>query len=183
LAYGESAPLLEVFEGMSARSRAFRYLTAMPRLPGPLVRALSAVDGSVSVAWLATMDDHAVGIARYARMTDDPCTAEVALEVVDEQHRRGIGSALLDTITTVAADNGIRRIRATVHPENKASLRLMSRLGLPMSVDDGVMEGCAPLRLLDAPRVDRRAVAELARLSAPSAAEPVWTEACAVAAH
>ncbi|HEV7626044.1 MAG TPA: GNAT family N-acetyltransferase [Streptomyces sp.] len=180
---GESAPLLEVFAGLSVRSRAFRYLTAMPRLPGPFVRSLSATDGLVSVAWLASVDDRPVGIGRYVLMTEDPCTADLAFEVVDEQQRRGLGTALLDTITTVAADNGVRRLAATVHPQNKASLQLLSRLSIPMTLDGGVLEGSSPLRLLDPPRIDRRAVVELARLSLPARAEAVLTQPCAAAAH
>ena len=180
---GESAPLLEVFAGLSAESRASRYLVGMPRLPGSMVRHLSATDGLVSVAWLASVDDRPAGIGRYVRTTEDPCTADVAFEVVDEHQRRGLGTALLDTITTVAAANGFRHLHATVHPQNTASLRLLSRVGIPMSWDDGVLEGTAPLRLLDPRAVDRRAVVELARLSAPALAEPVWTVPCASAAH
>jgi GNAT superfamily N-acetyltransferase len=180
---GESTPLLEVFAGMSVRSRAFRYLTAMPRLPGPFVRSLSATDGLDRVAWLASVDDHPVGIGRYVRMTEDPCTADLAFEVVDEQHRRGIGIVLLDTITTVAASNGVRRLAATVHSQNRASIRLLSRLGIPMTLDGGVLEGSAPLRLLDPPRIDRRAVVDLAQLSLPAGAEAVLTQPCAAAAH
>ncbi len=180
---GESTPLLEVFAGLSADSRASRYLTAMPRLPESFVRGLSATDGLVRVAWLASVDDRPAGIARYVRMSEDPCAAEVAFEVVDEQQRRGLGAALLDTITTVAVANGLRRLQATVLPENRASLRLLSRLGIPMSFVDGVLEGSAPLRLLDPPRINRRAVVELARLSVPAPAEPVWTSPCAAAAH
>jgi len=175
--------LLEVFAGMSAGSRASRYLTAMPRLPDSFVRTLSATDGLVHVGWLASVDGRPAGIGRYVRMSGDPCTVDLAFEVVDEQQRRGLGAALLDTITTVAADHGVRRLRATALPENRASLRLLSRLGIPMTFADGVMEGCAPLRLLDPARIDRRAVVALARISAPAAAEPVWTLPCAAAAH
>lgn len=180
---GESTPLLEVFAGLSAESRASRYLTGMPRLPVSFVRSLSATDGLVSVAWLASVDDRPAGIARYVRLSGDPCTADVAFEVVDEQQRRGLGTVLLDTITTVADENGVRRLSATVLPQNRASIRLLSRLGIPLSFDGGVLEGSAPLRLLDPPRVDRRAVVELARLSVPAPAESVWTLPCAVAAH
>ena len=178
---GESTPLLEVFAAMSSESRASRYLTAMPRLPDSFVRTLSATDGLVHVGWLASVDGRPAGIGRYVRMSEDPCTVDLAFEVVDAQQRRGLGAALLDTITTVAADHGVRRLRATALPENRASLRLLSRLGIPMSFDDGVMEGSAPLRLLDPPRIDRRAVLELSRLSAPAPAEPVWTVPCAAA--
>jgi RimJ/RimL family protein N-acetyltransferase len=180
---GETTPLLEVFADLSPRSRAFRFLTAMPRLPGPFVRKLSETDGLAHVAWLASVDGRPAGIGRYVQLHDDPCTAEVAFEVVDAQQRRGLGTVLLDTITTVAAHNGIRRLRATVHPQNLGSLRLLSRLDLPMSLDDGVLEGSGPLRLIAPPRIDRHAVVELAQLAVPAPTQPVWTIPCAATAH
>lgn len=160
---GETTPLLQVFAGLSGHSRAARYLVAMPRLPSPLVRSLAATDGWARVAWLGSVDHRPAGIARYVVSEEDPGTAEVALEVVDEHQRRGLGTALLDTITTVAAANGVRRLRATVQPQNTASERLFSRLGIPLAYAGGVLEGSGPLRLLDPPRVDRRAVMGLAR--------------------
>jgi len=178
---GESGPLLDVFAGLSAESRASRYLAGMPRLPGPLVQRLSAVDGVTSVAWLATVDGRPAGIGRYVGTIEDPCTAEVAFEVVDEHQHRGLGTVLLDTITTVAAANGIRRLQATVLPHNGASLRLLSRIGIPMSLEGGVLDGTGPLRLLDPALVDRRAVVALARRSVPAPPESVWTAPCAAA--
>src|SRR5690349_4140823 len=77
---GEAAPLLEVFAGMSAASRADRYLVGMSGLPGTMLAALTSVDGSDHVAWLATVDGRPAGVARYLRTA--PCTAEVAFEVV-----------------------------------------------------------------------------------------------------
>jgi RimJ/RimL family protein N-acetyltransferase len=146
-------------------------------------RRLAATDGLMTVAWLASVEGRPAGIGRYVRTHEDPCTADVALEVVDEHHGRGLGTVLLDTITTLAAANGVRRLHATALPRNTASLRLLSRVGIPMSWDHGVLEGTAPLRLLDPRAVDRHAVVELARLSTPSLAEPVWTVPCAPAAH
>jgi RimJ/RimL family protein N-acetyltransferase len=116
-------------------------------------------------------------------MNTDPCTADVALEVVDDHQRRGLGTLLLDVITTLAAANGVRRLHATALPDNRASLRLLSRLGIPMAWAGGVVEGEAPLRLLDPAHVDRRAVVELARISLPAATDPVQALPCAAAAH
>jgi RimJ/RimL family protein N-acetyltransferase len=180
---GESAPLLEVFAGLSDQSRASRYLVGTPRLPPFMVRQLAATDGLMSVAWLATIADRPAGIGRYVRTDQDPCTADVALEVVDEHQRRGLGTILLDAITTVAVVHGVRRLHATALPDNRASLRLLSRVGLALSWEDGVLEGEAPLRLLDPAYVDRRAVVELARAGLPVAPRPARDAPCANAAH
>lgn len=160
LRHGETGPLLSVFEHLSPASRASRYLVGMTRLPSPVRDRLAAVDDCDHVAWLATVDGAPAGIARYVRVAPD--TAEVAFEVVDAHHGRGLGTALLDVVTTVAQARGVRRVRATVLPSNAPSLRLLSKLGIALTASDGVLEGEAALRLLDPPRVDRRAVLALA---------------------
>lgn len=160
LSPGETEPLLAVFASLSPASRFDRYLVGTPRLPVAMLNALADVDGRDHVAWLATVDGQPAGIARYVRV--GPETAEVAFEVADAHQGRGLGTALLDTVTTVAATHGVRRVQATVLPANAPSLRLLARLGIPLTLHDGLLEGEGELRLLDPARVDRRAVVELA---------------------
>ena len=155
----ESEPLVEVFDGMSELSRARRYLTGMPYLPPGLLRSLADVGGRERVAWLAMLHGEPVGIGRYAAA--DHRTVDVAVEVVDRHHRRGLGGVLLDTIATVACANGFTSVSALVHPSNHASVRLLRRIGLTLHVSDGLLEGQGRLRLPDPPRVDRRAVRAL----------------------
>jgi RimJ/RimL family protein N-acetyltransferase len=157
---GETKPLLAVFDRLSAASRFDRYLVGVPRLPSPMLKALAAVDGHDHVAWLASVAGQPAGIARYVRVAAE--AAEVAFEVADAHQGRGLGTALLDTITTVAAAHGVRRVQATVLPTNAPSLRLLARLGIPLTLHDGLLEGEGPLRLLDPARVDRGAVVALA---------------------
>ena len=85
----ETEPLLEVFAGMSALSRARRYLTGMPYLPDRVLQQLTDVGRRDHVAWLATIDGEPVGIGRYAAY--DHRTVDVALEVVDHWHGQGLG--------------------------------------------------------------------------------------------
>ena len=158
---GETEPLLAVFESLSPASRMDRYLVGVPRLPSAMLNALVAVDGHDHVAWLATVAGRPAGIARSIRVATD--TAEVAFEVADAHQGRGLGTVLLDTVTTVAAAHGVRRVRATVLPTNAPSLRLLAQLGIPLTLRDGLLEGEGPLRLLDPARVDRHAVVALAQ--------------------
>ena len=158
---GEAGPLLAVFEAMSVASRADRYLVGLPALPASMLAALTAVDGYDHSAWLATIREQPVGIARYIRV--EPDLAEIAFEVVDDYQGRGLGSVLLDVITTVACAQGVRRIRGTVLASNPRSRRLLDRVGIRLSSGDGVLEGGGRLRLLDPPRVERSAVLALAR--------------------
>jgi RimJ/RimL family protein N-acetyltransferase len=159
---GETAPLLSVFDGMSPDSRVLRYLTGLPRMPRTLVTMLSDVDDDRHVAWLASIDGEPAGLARYVRLPGCTTTAEIAFEVVDRHHGRGLGTVLLDTITTVAAARGVRRLQGTMAASNTASRRLLERVGAPAHLVDGLLEAAGPLRLLEPPVVDRSAVLGLA---------------------
>ncbi len=159
---GETEPLLAVFSAMSGDSRARRYLTGMPRLPGQMLRMLADVDGERHVAWLASVDGEPAGIARYVRLDDFPSTAEVAFEVVDRHHGRGLATVLLDVITTVAAAKGVRTVQATTDPGNVASQRLVTRVGASTRLVSGLVEAEGPLHLLEHATVDRGAVVRLA---------------------
>lgn len=157
---GEIDPLMAVFSGMSPASRAERYLTGITRLTPGMTRALTNVDGHRHVAWVALLGGRPAGIARY--LLDDAGVAEVAFEVVDVCHDLGIGTALVDAVTTIAATRGVRRVRATVLPSNRPSRRLVTRFGVRLVPAAGLLEGEGPLQLLDPPRIDRRAVVALA---------------------
>ena len=82
--------------------------------------------------------------------------------MVDAYQGRGLGTALLDTVMTVASVSGIDRIQATVLPSNDRSLRLLGGIGMTFRIEDGLLEGTAPVRLLATPVVDRAAVVRLA---------------------
>lgn len=161
---GEASALHAVFGGLSTRSRAARYLTAVPRLTPAMRDALLAVDGERHVGWLALLGDQPVGIARYVRMENDPAAAELAFEVVDDQHGRGLGTALLDALSTHAAYAGVRALRASLHRGNDASRRLLKRLGATFTTEDGLLHATGTLRLLDPPVVDREGVRALVRV-------------------
>lgn len=157
---GERDPLLAVFDGMSAESRARRYLTGMVRLPSTALEALTDVDGHRHVAWLASEHGQPLGIARLAQ--DAAGVADVAVEVVDGHHGLGIGSALVDAVSTVAVARGVRRVRASLTPDNEPSRRLVTRLGVRLNLVDGLLEGEGRLQLLHPPRIDRQAALALA---------------------
>jgi RimJ/RimL family protein N-acetyltransferase len=158
---GEKEPLLAVFDGLSQVSRAHRYLTGMAHLPAAMLAQLVDIDGCAHVAWVATVDGEPAGIGRYVRI--DPGTVEVAFEVADAHQGRGLGTVLLDAVTTVAAANGVRRVRATVLPKNDASRRLVAHAGVTLTRNYGVLDGEADLRLLDPPPVDRDEVLALTK--------------------
>jgi RimJ/RimL family protein N-acetyltransferase len=125
---GETGPLLEVFAGLSPRSRELRFLVPQPRLTPSQLRQLSDVDGHHSVALVAeSTGGRPVGIARFFRDRGDPESAEVAVTVVDAWHSRGVGTRLVAALVDRARDVGVRRFSLVVHHENRAALRLLHR--------------------------------------------------------
>ena len=151
--------LEDVFDGLSPRVAAAALPGAdAPGCRGPTRRLLADVDGHDHVAWVALVDGRPAGICRYVRTTHD--TAEVAFEVVDAEQGRGIGSALVDAVTTVACAHGVRWLEATVEPGNRASVAPPSRLGVrpcPTTACWRAAAGSASV-VQPAPGLDRRAV-------------------------
>jgi RimJ/RimL family protein N-acetyltransferase len=171
---GEVAVLQTVFGGLSTRSRRQRFLVPMPRLPSGHRRALADVDGHRHVAWVALVDGVPVGICRYVTTARD--AAELAFEVVDAQQGRGIASALVDAVTTVARARGITWLEATVEPGNLASEAVLARVGIDLFLSDGLLEGRGELRPAPSTSlVDQRAVLALAGQEASSSSTAAAT--------
>ena len=128
---GERSPVLQVFAGLSERSRRLRFLGPKPVLQEREVAQLVDVGCCGRQAVVATdlATGESIGIARYVRLGADRATAEVAFEVVDAWQGRGIGGRLMEALRTVAREEGIHRLHATVAPDNRAALALMRRLG------------------------------------------------------
>jgi RimJ/RimL family protein N-acetyltransferase len=129
LAGGERRPVLEVFEGLSERSRRFRFLGPKPHLRETELDHLVDVGCCGREAIVATDPEtgRAVGIARYVKISSG--AAEVAFEVVDEWHGRGVGRRLVDALAELAAEDGVRHLSASIALDNAAALALMKRVG------------------------------------------------------
>jgi RimJ/RimL family protein N-acetyltransferase len=125
--------LHEVFSRMSERSVYLRFFSPLKRLPEELARRLARVDYDDRFALCAVTHrpdggEHILGVARYDRVPGTD-TAEVAVAVVDELQRRGLGSGLLGLLTRVAREHGIARFVLVVLPENQSMLGLLRSLG------------------------------------------------------
>ena len=141
---GDRAAVLEVFEGMSERSRRLRYHGPKPVLRESDVERLVDVGccGREAVAALDLVTGKIVGTARFVRDAADPRSAEVAFEVVDDCQQRGVGRKLLAELTSLARREGVERFRAAVVPGNEAALALLRGAGrvVSSSFSDGGLE-------------------------------------------
>jgi RimJ/RimL family protein N-acetyltransferase len=150
-------PLLhDAFSRMSERSVYFRFFSPLKRLPEELAHRLAQVDYEARFA-LVALDGQGriVGVARYDRAAGTD-TAEVAVAVVDDAQRHGLGGALLTLLARVAREHGIRSFMLIVLPENQSMLGLLRRLGWihQARFSGGVYEirfDLEPLELADQP--------------------------------
>ena len=127
-------PLLhEAVAAMSERTVYFRFFSPIKRMSDALAHRLAVVDYNDRFAIVATTHrpnekERIVGVARYdrARGTD---VAEVAVAVIDEFQRRGLGSALLAELARVGRAHGIKTFSLIVLPENREMLDLLRKMG------------------------------------------------------
>lgn len=130
----EDEPLLhEAVAAMSERTVYFRFFSPLKRMPDALAHRLAVVDYNDRFALVATTDkpgarERILGVARYDRVVGTD-VAEIAVAVVDEFQRRGLGSALMAILGKVAADHGIKTFTLIVLPENQQMLGLLRKMG------------------------------------------------------
>ena len=129
----DEALLHEAVAAMSERTVYFRFFSPIKRMSDALAHRLAVVDYTDRFALVATTHrptgaERIVGVARYdrARGTD---FAEVAVAVIDEFQRRGLGSVLLTNLARVARQNGIKTFSLIVLPENREMLGLLRKMG------------------------------------------------------
>src|SRR2546429_5811850 len=130
----EDEPLLhEAVASMSERTVYFRFFSPLKRMSDALAHRLAVVDYNDRFALVATTHrpsgkERIVGVARYDRARDTD-VAEVALAVIDEFQRRGLGSVLLGELARLARNHRIKTFQVTVLPENREMLGLLRKMG------------------------------------------------------
>ncbi len=130
----EDEPLLhEAVAAMSQRSVYFRFFSPIKRMSDALAHRLAVVDYNARFALVATLarakgKEAIVGVARYDRAPGTD-VAEVAVAVIDEFQRRGLGGLLLALLARVAREHGIRSFSLIVLPDNREMLGLLRKMG------------------------------------------------------
>ena len=129
--------LLHGFERLSNESRYRRFLAPMPELSEATVRYLTEIDHHNHEAIIAVDDasGEGIGVARYVRNEQRPDVAEVAVTVIDDWQRRGLGGLLLEVIGERARAEGITRFTALMLAMNERMLKLFRRAGSVRIVD------------------------------------------------
>jgi GNAT superfamily N-acetyltransferase len=150
--------VLEIFAGLSSRSRQLRFLTPKTRLTDGELRRLTDVDQHDHVALVAvsTRTGRPIGIGRFIREAGRVDSADVALAVVDAWQDRGVGTLLANALARRALEVGVRRFTLVMQHDNLAVRRLLHRssgtvsrlthdpetLELAVALDDSLRTGC-----------------------------------------
>jgi RimJ/RimL family protein N-acetyltransferase len=141
---GDDAALLaDGFVRLSEQSRRMRFLFTKKILTPAELRFLTHVDHHDHEALGALADGTGlgVGIARYIRDSRDPRSAEVAVTVIDDWQRRGLGTELLNRLSDRAREEGIGRFTALVATDNVPVTRLLRKMCATLiSRDSGAVE-------------------------------------------
>ena len=125
--------------GQSAESIYLRFFAPLKQLSDRDVARFTEVDYHQRVALVATVHDEIIGIARYDCI--DATTAEVAFNISDAYQGRGVGSMLLEHLSAIAQEEGVRRFVADVLPQNRKMISVFTEAGYEVShhYDDGVI--------------------------------------------
>ena len=113
-------PALESFlSGLCLEARRLRFFTGAANI-AYAARAASATDPHRYGLLAHDEGGVPVGHATYVQL--DRTRAEVAVEVADHLHGRGLGTILIERLASVAESRGITSFIAEVLPENHAML-------------------------------------------------------------
>jgi len=151
------------FDHLSNEGRYTRFFHQVTHLSEEQLTYLTDVDQRDHFAWVAVVPGtdpaEGVGISRWIRLRDDPTAAEVAVTVVDDYQRKGIGRTLLALAARSALEAGVKSFRAWIISDNKATLAMLHKMGAsPGHWESGVLELDVPLPS------DPREIEELAPL-------------------
>ena len=127
----EDAGLIrDFFETLGPESRYFRFFRIKETLEPKEVEFFTQVDYADRMALIALLDGKMIAVARYDREGHDATAAEVAFSVADKHQGRGIGTQLLQLLTTPRPNpwhRALPRLRPTGEPSDDA---VVSQLGL-----------------------------------------------------
>lgn len=111
--------VVSLLEQLGWQSRIQRFLAPRPILSERDLSTITTVDGLDRGGTIAFAGSSPIGAAHYVR-TAAPEVAEIAVEVVDDWQRRGVGRSLLAELRVSALRAGCRRLEWFAFESNRA---------------------------------------------------------------
>src|SRR4051794_20691587 len=135
------APRVRAFlERLSRETRLKRFFMAMPDIDERTVNHFTFYNPRQRIVVAATAPvaggEEIIGMADIALV--DTGVAELGIVVDDEHQGSGVGGALIEAVSSLAAAHGATHIRAELLDHNRPMLRLLERLGRTVrTMEDG----------------------------------------------
>lgn len=106
----------------------------------------------------ATDARRGIAVIRIVRSAHDAREAEVAVTVIDEYQRMGLGGLLMDLILLAALERDLDFLTFHFIPQNEGIVKLVNRLGTPIKreVSADHVELALELKRVDEPRIRAR---------------------------
>jgi len=116
----------EMHEKMSPENLYLRFFSLSPAAAEWEARRLCREPAPDHAALLAVLDGELIGCGSYECDDSPSRSAEVALAVADDMHRRGVGTLLLEHLESLARRRGLHAFTAETLSENAPMLRVFA---------------------------------------------------------
>ncbi|MBL8480764.1 MAG: GNAT family N-acetyltransferase [Rhodocyclaceae bacterium] len=135
----DALALQEFVQGLSSRSKRYRYFCTVKELPRYQLARATQIDYGRELTLLAWRDGGArpevIGEANYAVLADGN-SCEFAIVTADGCAGQGLGSGLMRRLMDAARAQGLTRMRGEVLLDNEPMLALMDALGFMIKLTD-----------------------------------------------
>ncbi len=140
----DAPAVARLHDGQSEESIYLRFFAFLERLTPTELAWFTTVDHRDRVCLVATLGEDIVGIGRYdvVARPQGPKIADIAFNISDAHHGRGIGSVLLEHLTAAARERGVQKFTADTLPENDKMHSVFSEAGYLVQrfEDDGIVQ-------------------------------------------
>ena len=125
--------------GQSEESIYLRFFAPLRELSDKDIHRFTVVDYDDRVALVVTLREDIIGVGRYDKV--DASTAEVAFNISDHYHGKGIGSILLEHLAAIGFEAGVTKFVAEVLPQNRKMINVFKEAGYGVKhrLEDGVI--------------------------------------------
>lgn len=121
---------------MSPESIRYRFLGSKKEFTEKELQYLTVLDGWNHYA-IGVLDgdneEKGIAIIRMVRSSENQAEAEVAITIIDEFQRKGLGTLLMGLMLLAAIERDIKRLSFTFLPQNEGIFHLIEKMGHPFT--------------------------------------------------
>ena len=128
----------DFIKNLSEETKHFRFLCAVKELPNAELKQLCTVDGSRSMAFVATVTTNGreteIGVCRYAA-SDRDNVREMAITIADSWQHRGLAQLLLKRLIDYAKGHGVTQLYSVNRVDDEAMAEIATEFRMTKNPD------------------------------------------------